>query len=165
MWNLLLATLLAVAPQAAPDVGASAHQRNEIARIAAELEARSAAAHPGQPRPLYSTGRRGAFAGYVMDCLNRIVLRSHPGKGSARPIRSGSAILFTLAIQPDGTVKQLDIISNDGGPALAARLRQAIRQAAPFPPFSTDMRKQHNEVIITRTLDYAGCASTAARCR
>jgi len=166
MWSALFATALAATAQVGqPISAASSHRSAQIATLAAELEARSEAANAGKTRVLYSTGRGGAFAGYAMACLRRIVLQSGPYPAASPALRPGRALLFSLAIRPDGTVKYVGILSNDGGPALEARLRDAIRRAAPFAPFPVEMAKKYNEVVVTRTVQAAGCAGSSPSCQ
>src|SRR6185437_12011959 len=166
MWRALFATALAVTAQAGQPISeASSHRSAQIATLAAELEARSEATHASKTRVLYSTGRGGEFAGYAMACLDRIVLQSGPYPAASPALHPGSAVLFSLAIRPDGTVKHVGILSNDGGSALEARLRGAIRRAAPFAPFPVEMAKKYNEVVVTRTVQAAGCAGSSPGCR
>ncbi|WP_143525757.1 hypothetical protein [Rhodanobacter sp. C05] len=166
MWGVLLATSLAATTQAGqPISAASSRDSVEIAALSAELEARSEASHPGKGRVLYSAGRNGAFAGYVMGCLNKIVLDSAPNPGALRALRPDSSLLFSIAILPDGTVKSVEILMNHGGPAIEARLRSAIRRAAPFAPFPAEMAKKYSEVVVTHTLQSAACTSSSPDCQ
>lgn len=164
MWSVLFATMLAVSAQGTRlEAPISAHQSAEIARIAAELDARSAADHRGKARALYSTGRTGPFVQYVRDCLNRIVPDSGSGADASQLIDPRNSVLFSLSIRADGSLKSVSILMNHGGPALEARLRSAIRRAQPFPPFPEAMRRTYHEVVITRTIEYPGCAKSGCR--
>lgn len=119
MWSALLAMTLAVTAQTSRPISAASSSRSaEIATLAAELEASSAATHPGKPRDLYTTGRSAAFHKYVMACLNRIVLQSASDPGQTHRLRPGSSLLLSLVILPGGAVKSVEIFFNDGGAAL-----------------------------------------------
>lgn len=63
---------------------------------------------------------------------------------------SGSLIL-AVALNSDGSVKDIKLRQSSGEPALDAAAQEIVRMASPFAPFSEELRREADVLVITRT--------------
>lgn len=142
---------LAVITQRSSEVSGVITPSSNLTRLGAEIDQETEKAHHGGPYPLFTTGRGGEFAAYVNECLDKIVAYDIDNGHAQEHVVSGSKIIFSMTILPDGRLKAVTVLNNDGGPALDRLLRGAIQRAAPFPRFPQAMAEKHDKLVVTRT--------------
>lgn len=60
-----------------------------------------------------------------------------------------------VAIRPDGSIDHMQITRPSGYPVLDRAAEKILNLAAPFSPFSSDILKDYNMIVITRTWTFA----------
>ena len=84
-----------------------------------------------------------------IDKIERTGLNNYPNEALRRGIE-GSLIL-TVILLPDGTIRELKVVRSSGHQILDDAAINIVRRVGSFAPFSTDMRKQYDQLEITRT--------------
>jgi periplasmic protein TonB len=62
---------------------------------------------------------------------------------------------LTVTIRADGTVESIDLERSSGLKVLDQAAFRIVQMAAPFPVFSADIRKDYDQLVITRTWFFA----------
>ena len=70
------------------------------------------------------------------------------------------SLRLTVGIKPDGSIAYVQIDRPSGYPVLDRRRRAIVRLAAPFAPFSAEIRKDTDILEITRTWIFGPGRST-----
>jgi len=138
-----------------PTVDAS--QLNEQAREMAQLQARiSQQWDEYQKRPkrafVGANVREYAFARYVEDWVakvERIGNVNYPEAARRQSIYG--SLRLTVSIYSDGRIENVDIDRSSGSKILDAAAIRIVQLAAPYAPFSDEMRKKADILSITRT--------------
>ncbi|HTO49337.1 MAG TPA: TonB family protein [Burkholderiales bacterium] len=118
-------------------------------RDARSLEAKVAdriARYESRPRKLFMSGRDGVE--YVTALKSRVA-------GVAAPLAvrhdPGRAVLLTLTLAADGTLKALDLDRSSGNAAFDRGLRESVRRAT-FPPLPEAIRREADLLVVTLQL-------------
>ncbi len=69
----------------------------------------------------------------------------------ARRQKMYGSLRLLVAIKPDGAVKNIEVLESSGQPVLDDAAIRIVRLAAPFQPFSVEMRKSTDILEIIRT--------------
>ncbi len=145
------------------EVGEREEQRVDVARILSrsreiaslEMELGEAiAAYSRQPRERFITAatKEYRYAAYL-DAWRRKVEQvgnlNYPEEARRQGL-SGSLIL-DVALNPDGSVREISVVRSSGSPVLDQAAIRIVRLAAPFAPFPESIRKETDVLHITRT--------------
>ena len=69
----------------------------------------------------------------------------------ARRQKTYGSLRLLVAIKPDGAVKSIEVLESSGQPVLDDAAIRIVRLAAPFQPFTVEMRKSTDILEIIRT--------------
>lgn len=144
-------------PQSEIPSAAELMQRSkEIAKLSADLSD-SLQAYTRRPRQRYISARSQSFrdAAYLeawRDKIERIGNLNYPEEAKRQSL-SGSLIL-DVALNADGTVNTIELRHSSGYKLLDDAAIRIVRLAAPFAPFSEEMRKDTDILHITRTWQF-----------
>lgn len=126
----------------------------ELARLTSEL-AEEVQRYAQRPRISYldtvaaKTAIEAAYVRAWVDKVERVGNLNYPDDARRRKL-SGKLILHVL-LDSDGNVIRATIGSPSGQQLLDDAAMRIARLAAPFEPFSPEMRKQYDQLMITRT--------------
>lgn len=128
----------------------------EIARLNADLHD-SIQAYTRRPRERYISARSQSFrdAAYLAawrEKIERIGNLNYPEEAKHQNL-TGSLIL-DVALNPDGTVNGIELRHSSGYKLLDDAAIRIVKLAAPFAPFSKEMRKDTDILHITRTWQF-----------
>lgn len=123
-----------------------------IARLEAKL-GKQLNEYAKRPRKKFvgARTREYRFAQYVEDWrekIERVGTLNYPD--SARGKLYGS-LLMSVVIRADGSVGQISIHRSSGHPVLDEAAQRIVRLAAPYAPFPPNIRRDTDELEITRT--------------
>lgn len=141
------------------DTNQIAELSSSVASIQAEIDQKYESLAKKSPKAKWITSTLNAeeskYAIY-MDSWRRKVEKlgtlNYPEEAKSRKI-SGSLIL-DVAINANGTIRKVEILKSSGKTILDNAALRIIHQAAPFPPFSTEIRKEIEVLHITRTWEF-----------
>ncbi|MDF2182378.1 energy transducer TonB [Neptuniibacter sp. CAU 1671] len=143
------------APQAAPGTATSLLARSlEIASLQADIK-RQQELLARAPRVLRVTtaATQGTDYAAYMDNWRKEIERvgniNYPAE--ARRQKMYGSLRLLVAIRADGTVQELELLQSSGFPVLDDAALKIVRLAAPFPPFTVEMRKKYDTLEIIRT--------------
>lgn len=148
-----------------PPSAAELMMRSEqIAKLSAEIHD-SIKAYSSRPRERYISARTQSFrdAAYLeawRQKIERIGNLNYPEQAKREGL-SGSLIL-DVALNPDGTVNNIDVRRSSGHKLLDDAAVRIVKLAAPFAPFSQEMRKDTDILHITRTWQFLNDNSFAS---
>ncbi len=128
----------------------------EIAKLNADIKD-SIQAYTRRPRERYISARSQSFrdAAYLAawrDKIERIGNLNYPEEAKRQNL-AGSLIL-DVALNPDGTVNGIELRHSSGYKLLDDAAIRIVKLAAPFAPFSKEMRKDTDILHITRTWQF-----------
>ena len=152
-------------PQQAPPSAAELMLRSEqIAKLSAEIDD-SIRAYTSRPRERYISARTKSFrdAAYLdawRQKIERIGNLNYPEEAKHDGL-SGSLIL-DVALNPNGTVNHIELRRSSGYKLLDDAAIRIVKLAAPFAPFSPEMRKDTDILHITRTWQFLNGNSFAS---
>jgi protein TonB len=142
-------------PQETLDSQASRAQFNlEIARLTSELAA-EAQRYAQRPRVKYLdavSAKAAVEAAYIeawIDKVESVGNLNYPDEARRRKL-SGKLILHVL-LDSEGEIVSALIGSPSGQQVLDDAAMRIVKLAAPFKPFSPEMRRQYDRLMITRT--------------
>lgn len=138
-----------------PDTPSAAElmaRSREIARLSAEIRQKQQA-YAKLPREKYITAntRESLYAAYQdawRQKVERIGNLNYPDQAKRQNL-SGS-LLLDVAINPDGSLKDIRIERSSGHKALDDGAMRIVRMAAPFAPLPAEIRKEVDVLHITR---------------
>ncbi|TVP87467.1 MAG: energy transducer TonB [Thioalkalivibrio sp.] len=81
--------------------------------------------------------------------VERVGNLNYPDEARRRGL-SGSLVL-SVRLDPEGRVQDIAIAQSSGEPVLDQAASRIVELAAPFAPFTDDMREQYDHLVITRT--------------
>ena len=125
----------------------------EIARLEAQIS-KSLDMYEKLPRRKFIGARTHEyrFAQYVEDWrakVERIGNLNYPEMARRQKIYGKLAL--TVTVRADGSVESIEVNRPSGQRILDASAIRIVKLAAPFPPFPPDIRKDTDEISITRT--------------
>jgi periplasmic protein TonB len=125
----------------------------EMAKLQAQIS-RTWDAYQRRPKRMFigARTREYGFARYVEDWrvkVERVGNLNYPE--AARHDRLYGSLILTVSINADGTVDSIDIDRSSGHKVLDAAAVKIVGMAAPYAPFTAEMRKKVDILSITRT--------------
>lgn len=137
--------------------GALLEQSLEMAKLEAQI-AQEYDAYQKRPRKLFVGARAQeyVFARYIEDWrikVERIGNQNYPEE--ARRQKVYGKLQLTVSIKADGNLEDVEITRSSGSKVLDNAAVTIVRRAAPYAPFSADVRKKADVVVITRTWTFA----------
>jgi protein TonB len=149
-------------PELAPDPqprqsGADlANMALAMARLEAQIS-RQTDDYNKRPRKAFVGARatEHRLAQYVEDWrikVERIGNLNYPSEARGRIYGS---LQVTVAIRPDGSIDSMQVTRPSGYPILDRAAEKILNLAAPFAPFSSEILKDYNMIVITRTWTFA----------
>lgn len=126
----------------------------EIASLQARLDAQKQAyAKRPRIRRLTSVSAKAHYEAIYIDAFRREVeemgTRNFPGR-ALREQKFG-AVRLLVAINKDGTVRAIEVLKSSGFAFLDEAAIQSVRLAAPFAPFTAEMKSNVDILEIIRT--------------
>ena len=125
----------------------------EIARLSAEIDqTQRVFAHRPKRQYISARTKEYRFASYEEAWrakVERIGKINFPGEAKRKKL-SGSLIM-AVTINPDGSVKSINIRKSSGHRILDDGAKRIVMLAAPFARFPEKIRKDTDELVITRT--------------
>lgn len=125
----------------------------EIARLSAEIDqTQRVFAHRPKRQYISARTKEYRFASYEeawRSKVERIGKINFPDEAKRRKL-SGSLIM-AVTINPDGNIKSINIRKSSGHKTLDDGAIRIVRLAAPFARFPENIRKDTDELVITRT--------------
>jgi periplasmic protein TonB len=140
------------------DTNQIAELRSSVASIQAEIDQKyeSLAKKSLKEKWITSLSTRESKYAIYMDSWRRKVEKigtlNYPEEAKSRKI-AGNLIL-DVSINANGTIRKVEILKSSGKTILDNAALRIIHQAAPFPPFSTEIRKEIEVLHITRTWEF-----------
>lgn len=132
-------------------------RRKEIASLEAQL-AREKEAYAKRPkvRQLTSVSTRESFDALYVEAFRREVeavgTRNFPEQ--ALQERKFGQVRLMVALDPDGAIREIEILQSSGHRFLDDAAVRSVRLAAPFAPFPAEMRRITDILEIIRTWKY-----------
>ena len=126
----------------------------EISSLQARLdEQRQAYAQRPRVRRITSVSARAHYEAAYIDAFRRKVeetgTRNFPHQALSRDTFGNVRLM--VALEPDGEVRDMEILQSSGYPFLDEAAKQSVRMSAPFEPFTEEMRDNADILEIIRT--------------
>jgi protein TonB len=125
----------------------------EIARLSAEIDqTQRVFAHRPKRKYISARTKEYKFASYEEAWrakVERIGKINFPDE--ARRKKLSGSLIMSVTINADGNIKSIKIRQSSGHKVLDDGAVRIVRLAAPFSRFSKDIRKEVDELVITRT--------------
>ena len=141
------------APAPGADATPAESRSLEMAALSAEIE-RKLRAWTERPRRKWISARtrEDRFAAYMVEWrrkVERVGNLNYPDEAARRGL-SGD-LLLEVALNPDGTVADIELRRSSGEPVLDAAAVRIVELAAPFAPFPPDIAGDVDILHIERT--------------
>jgi len=143
----------AAAPASDPETTPTQSRRLEMAALSAEIERKlqSRAERP-QRKWISARTREDRFAAYMVEWrrkVERVGNLNYPD----RAVRLGLSgnLLLEVALNPDGTIADIELRRSSGEPILDAAAVRIVKLAAPFAPFPPEISRDVDILHIERT--------------
>ena len=139
------------------DEGEAAHKKQlDIPELEGEIK-KNISAYEQRPRKLFlgAKVKEVVYARYVEQYrqrIERIGEENYPDEAKRSKIYG--SLMVTTQIRADGSIVAIDIERSSGHRVLDEAAKRLIRMAAPFQPFTPELRKAHDVIGITRTLTF-----------
>ena len=149
------------------DTNQIAELRSSVASIQAEIDQKYESLAKKSPKEKWITSLNAKESKYAiyMDSWRRKVEKigtlNYPEEAKSRKI-AGNLIL-NVAINANGTIRRVEILKSSGKTILDNAALRIIHQAAPFPPFSAEMRKEADVLHVTRTWEFVDSRLTTRK--
>ena len=132
------------------------NRSREIARLSAEIQERSQL-YAQRPRQKYITAntQEYIYASYEDSWrikIERIGNLNYPDQ--AKQSSASGTLLLDVVINPDGSLNAINILRSSGNHILDEGAIHIVNLAAPFAPFSPEMRAQTDLLHITRAWQF-----------
>ena len=129
----------------------------EVATLQARLDDASQwQARGPRVRRITSVSAQSTAEAYYLSAWRRHVEMvgnvNYPGE--ARRLKLYGSLRLLVAINPDGSLKDIRVLESSGFQVLDEGAVNIVRLAAPYPPFSADMRKSIDVLEIIRTWQF-----------
>jgi protein TonB len=90
--------------------------------------------------------------------VEQIGNRNYPEQARSRHMQGNVRLL--VALNSNGTVKQLTVLKSSGYPLLDEAAKRSVNMAAPFPPFPMEIRRDTDVLQIIRTWKFTETLET-----
>lgn len=140
--------------------------REKLVQEIASLEARIAkdqqalAKMPRTKRLNSMTTRSAAEAAYLNMWRAKC---ERIGRSNYPPGGLEGEVLMLVSILSDGSLQEVRVLKPSGHEALDRAALMTVRQAAPYQPFTVEMRKAYDRLEFTRTWQFTKTGSTLGR--
>jgi protein TonB len=126
-----------------------------MARLEAEI-ARNVDDYNKRPRKKFVGARTQEyrFAQYIEDWRQKVERIGNLNYPSAARGRIYGSLTLTVEIRSDGELDQIILSRSSGQPLLDEAAMRIVRMAAPYAPFSPDIRRDFEILSITRTWSF-----------
>lgn len=126
-----------------------------MARLEAEI-ARNVDDYNKRPRKKFVGARTQEyrFAQYIEDWRQKVERIGNLNYPSAARGRIYGNLTLTVEIRSDGEIEQIYVSRSSGQPLLDEAAQRIVRMAAPYAPFSPDIRRDFEILSITRTWSF-----------
>jgi protein TonB len=140
-------------PQQLPDAGELMARAMQMAKLQAQIE-KDWESYQKRPRRTFVGARTAEyrFARYVEDWrakVERIGNLNYPD--DARRDRIYGSLVVSVSIKADGSVDKVEINRSSGHRVLDRAALRIVELAAPYAPFSEDIKRDTDILVITRT--------------
>lgn len=136
-----------------PSAAALMNRGLDTARAAPADERREFSTRATRTRYLDSLAARSApEAAYLQAWINkveRVGNLNYPDEARRRGL-SGTLVL-SVRLNPEGELMDIEIARSSGEPVLDQAAMRIVELAAPYAPFTEQMREDYDELVITRT--------------
>jgi protein TonB len=83
------------------------------------------------------------------DKIERVGNMNYPEE--ARRKQLTGALMLTVAVNADGSIQQINVHRSSGHAELDDAAERIVRLASPFAPFPSQLKKDYDVLVITRT--------------
>jgi len=128
----------------------------KIARLQAEIREMSVN-FAKRPRTITLTAstRKAIEASYLASWVQKIEQTGNLNyPREARLKNMDGRLRVSVRINAEGEMLDMEITSSSGIPVLDEAVRQILRMAQPFAPFSDELRERADQIVIIRTWDF-----------
>ena len=144
--------------EATPEVSGRDMADRSLAMLNLQAQiARQTQAYQERPRKRFigANAREYRFAQYEEDWrskIERVGTSNYPAEARGKLY---GTLQLTVTIRPDGTVESVELNRSSGLKILDAAAHRIVQMAAPFAAFPSDIRKDTDLLVITRTWFFA----------
>lgn len=129
----------------------------EMVNLSEEIN-QSMQAYAKRPKQVYVSARTQEFkyANYMAEWVKkveRVGNLNYPDV--ARREGVSGKLLLDVALNPDGSVRNISILKTSGHAAIDEAAIRIVNLAAPYPPFPPDISKEADVLHITRTWEFS----------
>lgn len=142
-----------------PDISATrlVERSMEMVNLSEQLDA-NLQAYANRPRQIFVSARTQEFkyANYMSEWVRkveRVGNLNYPD--AARRAGISGKLMLDVALNADGTVREIRVIRPSGYPVLDEAAVRIVNLAAPYLPFPPDIRKEADILHITRTWEFS----------
>ncbi|MFO1371258.1 MAG: TonB family protein [Candidatus Competibacteraceae bacterium] len=114
-----------------------------------EMESQQKATAGVRTKRVNLTDTRSAAGFYVADWARKVTRVGEMNfPDAARRLNISTGPFLEVAIRADGHLQEVRILRSSGNPELDQAAQRIVRQAAPYPPFSPELRQQYDLLRI-----------------
>jgi protein TonB len=142
-----------------PDISATrlVERSMEMINLSAQLDA-NLQAYADRPRQIFVSARTQEFkyANYMSEWVRkveRVGNLNYPDE--ARRSGISGKLMLDVALNADGTVREIRVIRPSGYPVLDEAAVRIVNLAAPYLPFPPEIRKEADVLHLTRTWEFS----------
>ena len=139
-----------------PEARAQEERRLQLAQLLADIEQRVQEEENARPRTRYlSPATLGPiYAPYYTALRRKIEARAAANFPQAEGHKLHGAMMMALRINHDGRLLEARVVESSGNPTLDRLAEDIVRSAAPFDPFTPEMREDAGQIDITTRFDF-----------
>ena len=136
--------------EGSPDERAQAEQRRQLVQLLAEIEKRvnEENARP-KKRYISPATREEVYALYYDQLRRRIEERGTRNFPEYQGKKLYGELTMNVTVDAEGRVIETEVVRPSRSKALDSRAVAIVKAAAPFGPFSTPMRRQADQLVVT----------------
>ena len=129
----------------------------EMVSLGEQINA-SRRAYARRPKQVFVSARTQEFkyANYMIEWVKkveRVGNLNYPD--AARREGISGKLLLDVELNPDGTVRNINVLRSSGQPMLDEAAVRIVNLAGPFLPFPPEIRKEADVLHITRTWEFS----------
>lgn len=142
----------AVQPLSGADLASSAMA---IARLEGQIS-QNVDAYNKMPRKKFIGARTEElrYAQYIEDWRQKVERIGNLNYPEAARGRLYGSLVLTLTVRSDGTLSNVELIRSSGYKELDEAAQRIVRMAAPYAVFPESIRREYDELVITRTWSF-----------
>ena len=126
-----------------------------IARLEAQIS-QQMDAYNKMPRKKFIGARTEElrYAQYIEDWRQKVERIGNLNYPEAARGRLYGNLVLTLTLRSDGSLSNVELIRSSGHQALDEAAQRIVRMAAPYAVFPESIRREYDELVITRTWNF-----------